>query len=477
MRRLLAVLVPLLVLPAVATPAAGDPPDVVFIGDSVTAGFGYLGSSENAPNVSGAVNSSFANAWYFGDNSLSDCSPIDGTPDDRCSNNNVSGAPWNAGAWQPGPKAPTVSYSYQIAAKQNPAGAASVQNWAITGSTPAQWDTGGAFNPQLQTIKNSYVVMTLGANPILASFLKIRVAGSLQANGACSDSTMWLGWTGWWAYPNSHVVDCANQQWALNKQSQHLESVYQTLLKNGNRVLALQYYRTCPWSFGNWQPNGNIANGPAAGNSCPSQKQKVSECSNCPVDGSTTQWAQAVAAQNAMNDNIAAAVGEAQQWAKANNINPANLQIATPDQSAWADHQAWSPSSWVFKNDTWIHPSAAGHAQLAATVTAAMCSGFGQWCGSQPTWDPTPAVADAAVAQVLRGKVPAQLSNRAYADLPNMTKQGNAVGWDSLTPQVCRVFHGGLATTRKDGRCRLVAEAVRSGREQRLRERHSVTVR
>ena len=478
MRRLFAVLLPLLLLPALAVPAAADPgPNVVFLGDSVTAGFGYLGSSENAPNVSGPVNSSFANAWYFGDNSLSDCSPISGTPDDRCSNNNVAGAPWNAGAWQPGPKAPMVSYSYQIAANQNPVNAAAVQNWAITGSTPAQWDNGGAFNPQLQKIKNSYVVMTLGANPILASFMQIKLAGSTQTNGACADSTMWLGWTGWWAYPTSNVVDCANQQWALNQQSEHLASVYQTLLGNGNRVLALRYYRGCMWSFGNWQPNGNIIDGPAAGNSCPSQKAKVSACSKCSVDGSTTQWAQAKAAQDAINDNIAAAVGEAQQWAKDNNINPANLQIATPDQSAWADHQAWSGASWVFMNDTWIHPSVAGHAQLAGTVTAAMCSAFGQWCGSQPTWDPTPEVADATLAQVLRGTVPARLTNRSYTDLPNMTKQGNAVGWDSLTPRVCKVYHGGVTTTRQDGKCRLVAEAVRSGREQRLRERHVLTVR
>jgi hypothetical protein len=195
------------------------------------------------------------------------------------------------------------------------------------------------------------------------------------------------------------------------------------------------------------------------------------------VDGSTSQWAQAVAAQNAMNDNIAAAVGEVQQWAKANDINPANLQLATPDQSAWADHQAWDAQSWVFTNDTWIHPSAAGHAQLAKTVTAAMCAAFGQWCGSQPAWDPAPTVAAARVTQQLRAPVPARVRNRTYADLPNMTKQGNAVGWDSLTPRLCRVYHGGLTTTRRDGACRLVAEAVRSGAEKRYRQRHVVRVR
>jgi hypothetical protein len=85
-------------------------------------------------------------------------------------------------------------------------------------------------------------------------------------------------------------------------------------------------------------------------------------------------------------------------------------------------------------------------------------------------------VAELRVAQQLRGDVPARVRNRTYADLPNITEQGNAVGWDSLTPRLCTVYHGGLTTTRRDGKCRLVAEAVRSGQEKRYRERHVVRV-
>ncbi|MEI2786645.1 MAG: hypothetical protein V9E82_13235 [Candidatus Nanopelagicales bacterium] len=131
----------------------------------------------------------------------------------------------------------------------------------------------------------------------------------------------------------------------------------------------------------------------------------------------------------------------------------------------------------MFKNDTWIHPSAAGHQQLAKTVTAAMCEGFGQWCGQQPTWDLTPAVAPATVRQQLRGAVPDRVANRTFADLPNVTKQGNAVGWDSLTPKRCRIYHAGVTTTKRDGTCKVVAEAVRSGAEQRYREQHRIRVR
>ncbi|MCB9423527.1 MAG: hypothetical protein H6527_00360 [Actinobacteria bacterium] len=371
-----------------------------------------------------------------------------------------------------------MAYSYQIAASQDPTKAAPVENWAVTGSTPAQWDTGGPFNFQLNSIKNTNVVMTLGANPILSSFLQIKLALVPVSNGACADSTQWLGWTGWWAYPPSHVVDCADQQWAANQQTQHLENVYKTLLKNQNKVLVMQYYTTCPWSFGNWQPEGNVDKGPAAGNPCPSQVQKVSECSSCPVKGKTSQWEQAIAAQNAMNAKIAAAVGSVQQWAKTQpGISAGNLQMAVPDQGAWQQHQAPDKDPWVFANDTWIHPSKAGHAQLAKTVTGAMCSAFGQWCGTQPAWVDAPTVAKATVTQVLKGKVPTKAKNKVAVDLPHRTKQQNAVGWTSLTPKICGIHEGDLVTYKKDGKCKVVASAVRSGNEKKHRSKYVVRVK
>ena len=82
---------------------------VTFIGDSVTAGFGYCGCLRERSNVSCGVNQPFANAWYFGDNSLSDCAPPD-VPNDACSNNNHNSKPWDAPPWSPGAKSPHVAY-------------------------------------------------------------------------------------------------------------------------------------------------------------------------------------------------------------------------------------------------------------------------------------------------------------------------------------------------------------------------------
>jgi hypothetical protein len=52
---------------------------------------------------------------------------------------------------------------------------------------------------------------------------------------------------------------------------------------------------------------------------------------------------------------------------------PGMVRFVLPDQGAWAGHQAWSGSPWVFKHDTWVHPNVDGHKQLAATVIKAMC--------------------------------------------------------------------------------------------------------
>jgi hypothetical protein len=41
------------------------------------------------------------------------------------------------------------------------------------------------------------------------------------------------------------------------------------------RIRVLRYYRSCPWSFGNWQ-SGSLLDGPAAGESCSSQSRPTS---------------------------------------------------------------------------------------------------------------------------------------------------------------------------------------------------------
>jgi hypothetical protein len=59
-----------------------------------------------------------------------------------------------------------------------------------------------------------------------------------------------------------------------------------------------------------------------------------------------------------------------------------NLVFTTPNEAEWEQHQPRSGNgSWIFLNDTWIHPSKAGAGNLATTVEKAMCQHFDHWCG------------------------------------------------------------------------------------------------
>lgn len=185
-----------------------------------------------------------------------------------------------------------------------------------------------------------------------------------------------------------------------------------------------------------------------------------------------------MAASNAMNDKIEAAVAVAQQWAKrAPGVSPDDIQYVLPDQKAWAQHQAWDADSWIFKNDTWVHPSKAGHKQLANTVTAGMCRSFGQWCGDKPAWVKTPQIAQPSIDQDIQGKVPARISQLSAKNLPDNTKQGNPLGWRSKTRGICTVHEGDVVAKEKSGTCRLAGFSARNGEFEALRERAALRVR
>jgi hypothetical protein len=378
-------------------PAAPLRDAVTFIGDSVTAGFDYCGIAENAKDISCTVNQPMPDSWYFGNNSLKKCNPPapPANPNNACSNDNDNGKPWDAGPWTPGPHAPRIAYPYQIAASQSGTHKAEVSDWAVTGATPARWDPdGGIYGAQLKKIKDQYVVVMLGANPLLATYLNITFpvpTSTFDVNGPCAGSTGYSVGTGWffptwYSGPISSTVACGEREWADIHQTEHLVSIYKTLLTLNDRVLVLGYYLGCPWSFGNWQPSADLIAGPSAGSSCSDLHRPISPTNHTRV----SQWDQAVALDDNMNDSIHAAVVQARDWAKSEwpgTNRYQDLAWTMPDERAWAMHQPGSRNgSWIFFNDTWIHPNQDGQEQLAHSVTAAMCSAFRHWCGTPPVW-------------------------------------------------------------------------------------------
>lgn len=378
--------------PAGAAPAAlgraALTSNVTFIGDSVTAGFGFCGIAENPSVASCGVNDEMSDAWVAGTAPLRDCAPPSPPAmlTDACSNDNDNGAPWLAPAWTNSPGVPRIAYPFQIAAGQSPAGAATVRDWAVSGATPANWDpdTGGAYGGELRRLKDQYVVLTLGGNPLLGYFTNVDFGvPGLNTIGKCVKDTGYRGFFSNVAYPVARATGCLQRNWDALSQTRHLEDVYEALLAQGDKVLVVGYYRGCPWSFGFWQ-TASLLRGPSYGQSCTSQSAEIQGGSR-----QLTQWQQAKAVASDLNTLIHQAVTGAQDWAKTRYPGTAtyqNLAWTEPDQAAWTDHQGWSADPWVIKNDTWIHPDSAGAGQLAGTVEAAMCANFGHWCGTPPTW-------------------------------------------------------------------------------------------
>jgi hypothetical protein len=365
----------------------------------VTAGFGYCGR-EDKWDVTCGVNGEMQNRWLLF-NSIRACKPPE-VPTDACSNDNVDGKPWTQPPWTAGPHAPDVAYPFQLAAAQSQVEPAEVSDWAMTGSTPIQWDprrgllagqetdpTAGIFAKHLGELNHQYVGMTLGANPLLSDFTNVDYFQLPIAEGECVPSTgHWDRSTRrWYAGPLANPLRCLRSEWDDLHQTEHLVHVYEALLEQGDRVVVLGYYRGCSWSFGNWQPSASLLHGPAFGHSCKREQRPISKTDPTKV----SQWEQAVAIGSELDNLIEQAVETARHEAREkwpNTNRAANIVFTVPDTAAWEAHQPHSPEgSWVFLNDTWIHPSKAGATDLAQTVAAAMCASFGHWCGTDQGWN------------------------------------------------------------------------------------------
>jgi hypothetical protein len=363
---------------------------MTFIGDSVTAGFGYCGT-ENKKIANCAPNDEMGDNWVIGSTTLKACAPPDDeVPHNGCSNDNVDGGkPWNAEPWKAGPNAPDIAYPFQIAKRQSGPDKAEISDWAVTGSTPKNWDPqGGEFGSHLDRLKNQYVGMTLGANPLLSYFTYIDLGffGAFNTEGKCVGSTAKR--EGWLLRKYSTIdkpINCLREKWNEEDQTKHLVNIYTKLLEQNDRVVVMGYYRDCSWSFGDWQYQVSYLP-PSVGKDCKAQKREISPSN----DNEISQWDQAIAVGKELNNKIQDAVMMAKEEAKKrwpDTNRDDNIVFTTPDEAEWEQHQPTSSSSWIFRNDTWIHPSRAGAGNLADTIEKAMCQHFDHWCGGDHEWN------------------------------------------------------------------------------------------
>ncbi|HEY2054351.1 MAG TPA: SGNH/GDSL hydrolase family protein [Solirubrobacterales bacterium] len=330
------------VQPWAALTPAGAPstpgPVVRAMGDSVTAGFGYYGDGSQ-----------------MGVLELYECKPFGEILDDACSSNSTA----TKNGLKEVPYAPDYGLSNNIswaAQWANEYGATNYKNYAISGSEPTNWAPGGNLYATTQKIEAEdpdYILMTIGANPILANTL-FGLGPALCA----FESDIVGGY--------SECVEEAFEEVHLRTE---LKRLYTDLVEKTHATIYLmQYHLSIPSSA---------------------------------IAYSVTQIAEMA---KLMNETIAAVARE---------VNPTRLQVVTPPHfnvgvslepvypssytCSYFEYGVDGPSvqstptqvelkvghylsfcggpqgggePWVIGADTGIHPSAAGYQQMASKVPA-----------------------------------------------------------------------------------------------------------
>jgi len=318
-------------------------------GDSVTAGYGFFADGTE---------------WPITD--LLSCRPPAGEFNDRCSSNSTLGP--GAPAGQPQFSADFglangVAWPAQVA---KALGTVDYANYAVTGSEPADWMD---LAPEPDAPDNGYlhgllerlvadepdlVLMTLGANPLLADFL----TGPYMACALFSDE----------ATQRQLFLDCIDGVIDEQLVAQRLTAIYIEVLSatTDAKVLVSRYYLAIPAIalFDEWQVQTM-------------------------VDQVNAQVEQAVAAVKESGAEFESRIALAEP-ARFNSGWPGTGQDATCGATLPADgpsHQSLvaqvmlaaragsegfcaSTDPWTIDGDTGIHPNRAGHEQLATSALA-----------------------------------------------------------------------------------------------------------
>jgi lysophospholipase L1-like esterase len=303
------------------------------LGDSVTAGFGYYASGEE-----------------MGISQLYGCRPAEKEFNDACSSNSVDEKS------EPGPVeyatdyglAKNVSWAAQWA---NEYGVTDYKNFAISGSEPGNWAPGGAFyktTRQIESEDPDYVLLTLGANPMLSNMLT-------------NPKQLWCAF----AATLPEFEACIRNEFARVELRKNLKNAYTDLVQRTTATIyVMRYHLSIPWSA---------------------------------VADSSTEIALAGKLLNEEIASVAAEVGSSRlQVVTPPHFNvgidvspvypsaytcrfypvdgPSVQSTGTQDEFeglhplSFCEGPAGGGAPWVINGDTGIHPSAAGYEQMASQV-------------------------------------------------------------------------------------------------------------
>jgi lysophospholipase L1-like esterase len=309
------------------------------LGDSVTAGFGY-----------------YADGSSMSFSSLFHCRPAASGYNDACSSNSLTTNSSSGGL----SFAPDYGLSNNVSWAAQWAGAHGITNYAnvaVSGSAPGDWAPGGSLYSLTQAVEADdpdYVVLTLGANPLLSDILF-----GFDTMGCALESDLFGNFT-----------QCVLKAVASVALEEHLTAIYRELLANTDAtILLMQYHLSIPsialaYSAAQLERIGDLLNGTIASvaASLGSARLRVVAPPRFYVGIDMTPLAP--------NNYSCLRLGFRVS------VDGASVQ-ATPTKDqlrishfSFCGGPADGGPPWVIKEDTGIHPSAAGYTQMASALPA-----------------------------------------------------------------------------------------------------------
>jgi lysophospholipase L1-like esterase len=305
------------------------------LGDSVTAGFGFYddGSSMTIEQ-------------------LLECRPSAKEFDDACSSNSLNRTSEEKIKYATDyGLANNVSWAAQWA---NEYGVGNYKNFAISGSEPKDWAPGGEFHSTTEQIASEdpdYVLMTMGANPLLSEMLF-----GVDNMGCAVYADVFGGYQ-----------RCVEEAFAEVHLQEHLRSLYSYLVANTEATIYLmQYHLSVPstaLAYGATQIaamgallNREIAK--VAGEVSPQRLQVVTPPHfNVGIDVSPV-----------FPSRYTCSIFGYKVDGRSVQSNPTQDELEVLHPLSFCENEDFV--NWVIDGDTGIHPSAAGYEQMASQVPA-----------------------------------------------------------------------------------------------------------
>jgi lysophospholipase L1-like esterase len=320
--------------------AAAAGPVVRAMGDSVTAGFGYYNDGSLMPFLS-----------------LYECKPVGTVLDDACSSNSTA----TKNGLQEVPYAADYGLSNDVswaAQWANQYGVTNYKNYAVSGSEPTNWAPGGnlfATTQKIEAEDPDYILMTIGANPILANTLF-----GLEAMGCALESDIVGGY-----------AECVEEAFESVHLRAELKRLYTDLVeKTDATIYLMQYHLSIPSSalaYGVTQiaEMGKLMN------------ETIAEVAGEVNAATSTQRLQVVSPPHF---NVGVSLEPVYPSAftcsyfeygvdgPSVQATPTQVELEAAHYLSFCKGPKGGGEPWVISGDTGIHPSAAGYAQMASQV-------------------------------------------------------------------------------------------------------------